>query len=237
MIATRYYYKDTISDFIAKDDMEIVGKLTIAYVHDINEETKKSWVSEIDTMKTVLRPYAERGSVYFEYNIPRMGRRADVIVLIDGIVFVLEFKTANQEFSREAMVQVWDYALDLKNFQEGSLDRVLLPIQVVPNEKDRNCTIESKHFEDNVYEPIQVNTQKLGEAIKHFLANVTHVPCSRQDDDLWAKSGYEPTPTIIEAAVALFEENTVEDITKHDGDIDLTAKCLERIICECREKR
>lgn len=237
MVATRYYYKDTISDFIAKDDMEIVGKLTIAYVHDINEETKKSWVSEIDTMKTVLRPYAERGSVYFEYNIPRMGRRADVIVLIDGIVFVLEFKTANQEFSREAMVQVWDYALDLKNFQEGSLDRVLLPIQVVPNEKDRNCTIESKHFEDNVYEPIQVNTQKLGEAIKHFLANVTHVPCSRQDDDLWAKSGYEPTPTIIEAAVALFEENTVEDITKHDGDIDLTAKCLEQIICECREKR
>ena len=237
MVATRYYYKDTISDFIARDDMEIVGKLTIAYAHDINDETKKSWVSEIDTMKTVLRPYSERVSIFFEYNIPRMGRRADVIVLIDGIVFVLEFKTANQKFSRKAMVQVWDYAIDLKNFQEGCLDRVLLPIQVVPNEKDRNCTIDLRHFEDNVYEPIQVNTQKLGEAIELFLTIVKHEPCSREDDDLWAKSGYEPTPTIIEAAVALFEENTVEDITKHDGDIDQTAKCLEQIICKCRENK
>lgn len=115
--------------------MEIVGKLTLAYTHDINEETLKSWVSEIDTMKEVLRPYVGRGSVYYEYNIPRMGRRADVIILIDGVVFVLEFKTANQKFSREAMVQVWDYAIDLKNFQEGSRNRVLLPILVVPNEK------------------------------------------------------------------------------------------------------
>lgn len=57
------------------------------------------------------------------------------------------------------------------------------------------------------------------------------------EDDAWAKSGYEPTPTIIEAAVALFEENTVEDITKHDGNVDQTAKCLGRIINECREKK
>ena len=237
MAAKRYYYSDTISNFLVRDDMEIVGKLTLAYTHDINEETSKLWLSEIDTMKAVLRPYAGRGSVYFEYNIPRMGRRADVIVLIDGVVFVLEFKTANQKFSREAVVQVWDYAIDLKNFQEGSLNRVLLPVLVVPGEKDCHCKLELNHFEDNVYEPLQVNTQKLSEAIADFLSCVAHKPCSREDDDAWAKSGYEPTPTIIEAAVALFEENTVEDITKHDGDIDKTAKCLERIIKDCREKK
>ena len=237
MAAKRYYYSDTISNFLVRDDMEIVGKLTLAYTHDINEETSKSWVSEIDTMKAVLRPYAGRGSVYFEYNIPRMGRRADVIVLIDGVVFVLEFKTANQKFSRETVVQVWDYAIDLKNFQEGSLNRVLLPVLVVPGEKDCHCKLELNHFEDNVYEPLQVNTQKLSEAIADFLSCVAHKPCSREDDDAWAKSGYEPTPTIIEAAVALFEENTVEDITKHDGDIYKTAKCLERIIKDCREKK
>ena len=237
MAATRFYYNDTISDFLERDDMEIVGKLTLAYAHDINDETSKSWVCEIDTMKAVLRPYKGRGSVYFEYNIPRMGRRADVIVLIDGVVFVLEFKTANQKFSREAMVQVWDYAIDLKNFQEGSFKRVLLPILVVPNEKNRNCSWDLRHFEDNVYEPIQVNTSKLSETIELFLSSVEHSPCTQDDDEAWAKSGYEPTPTIIEAAVALFEENTVEDITKHDGDIDQTAKCLERIIKDCREKK
>lgn len=237
MAVTRYYYNDTISDFLERDNMEIVGKLTLAYTHDINEETLKSWVSEIDTMKEVLRPYVGRGSVYYEYNIPRMGRRADVIILIDGVVFVLEFKTANQKFSREAMVQVWDYAIDLKNFQEGSRNRVLLPILVVPNEKNCNCSLELKHFEDNVYEPIHVNAQKLSEAFSRFLSFVEHKPSMPAEDDIWAKSGYEPTPTIIEAAVALFEENTVEDITKHDGDIDLTAKSLERIINDCREKK
>ena len=97
--------------------------------------------------------------------------------------------------------------------------------------------MELKHFEDNVYEPIHVNTQKLSEAFSRFLSFVEHKPSMPAEDDTWAKSGYEPTPTIIEAAVALFEENTVEDITKHDGDIDLTAKSLERIINDCREKK
>ena len=188
MAATRYYYNDTISDFLERDNMEIVGKLTLAYTHDINEETSKSWVSEIDIMKEVLRPYVGRGSVYFEYNIPRMGRRADVIILIDGVVFVLEFKTANQKFSREAMVQVWDYAIDLKNFQKGSRNRVLLPILVVPNEKNCNCSLELKHFEDNVYEPIHVNTKKLSEAFCRFLSFVEHKPSMPAEDDTWAKS-------------------------------------------------
>lgn len=134
-------------------------------------------------------------------------------------------------------MQVWDYAIDLKNFQEGSRNRVLLPILVVPNEKDRNCSLELRHFEDNVYEPIQVNTKKLSETFLRVLAVVEHKASMSAEDDAWAKSGYEPTPTIIEAAVALFEENTVEDITKHDGDIDLTAKSLERIINDCREKK
>lgn len=66
-----------------------------------------------------------------------MGRRADVIVLIDGIVFVLEFKTSEQRFTREALIQVWDYAIDLKNFQEGSRDRILIPIVVAPKEKNK----------------------------------------------------------------------------------------------------
>ena len=85
-----------------------------------------SWVEEIDILKSALANFSGRGSVYFEYNIPRMGRRANVVALIDGIVLVMEFKTSEQEFTRASEVQVWDYALDLKNFQQGSRDRVLI---------------------------------------------------------------------------------------------------------------
>lgn len=235
MAATRYYYSDSIDRFMTRSVNEIVGELTLASQHDINDETSQSWVEEIMTLREALASYSGHGSVFFEYNIPRMGRRADVIALIDGIVFVLEYKTAEQKFHRDAMIQVWDYALDLKNFQEGSNNRVLVPILVVPKEKDSHCRLDLKHFEDNVYEPLMVNARKLGSAIAKVLDVIPHSPQTTSKDNAWAKSGYEPTPTIIEAAVALYEENTVEDITKHGGDIDKAALELTNIIEYCRQ--
>lgn len=236
MAAKRYYYSDTITDFCNKSVHEIVGELTLASAHDINEETSQSWVSEIEVMRNAVSAFKSHGSLYFEYNIPRMGRRADVIAAIDGIIFVLEFKTSEQKFSHDAIVQVWDYALDLKNFQEGCLDRVIVPILVAPGEKDKHCRFTLRHFEDNVYEPIASNASRLQECINMALAEIPHTHShTPEDDDRWAKSGYEPTPTIIEAAVALYEENTVEDITKHGGDIDKASSELSRIIDHCRE--
>lgn len=126
MAVQRFYYSDTITNFLSRNDSEIVGKLTLDSQHDINDETSQSWVTEIETLREVLASYKGRGSIYFEYNFPRMGRRADVIVVIDGIVFILEYKISEQRFYRDAVVQVWDYALDLKNFQEGSHDRILV---------------------------------------------------------------------------------------------------------------
>lgn len=235
MAATRYYYSDAISKFLTKSVNEIVGELALASQHDINDETSHSWVDEITILQEVLVPYSERGSVYFEYNIPRMGRRADVIVIIDGIVFVLEFKTAEQKFRRDAVIQVWDYALDLKNFQEGSFNRILVPILIVSKEKDSYCNLEFKYFEDNVYEPLMVNLNFLSNAFSKALDVIPHSQQPVADDNTWAKSGYEPTPTIIEAAIALYEENTVEEITKHGGDIDNASMELTNIIEHCHK--
>lgn len=235
MAATRYYYSDTIASFIDRNVNEIIGKLTLASQHDINDETSQSWVEEIYTLKEILQPYRFRGSIYFEYNIPRMGRRADVIVVIDGIIFVLEYKTSEQKFTREARTQVWDYALDLKNFHEQSAERILIPILVAPKESNKNCSLELKYYEDNVYEPLQVNASKLRDAFASVLESIPHDTQILVTDDVWAKSGYEPTPTIIEAAIALYEENTVEDITKHGGDIDNASLELLNIINYCRD--
>ena len=235
MAAKRFYYSDTITDFLNRNTDEIIGKLTLSSQHDINDETAQSWTEEILTLRNTLLPYSGNGSVYFEYNIPRMGRRADVIVVINGIVFFLEYKTSEQKFQRDAILQVWDYALDLKNFQEGSLNRILIPILVAPKEKDSHCKLDLKHFEDNVYEPLMVNSNNLGKAFEKVLDDIKCQPQPTYDDDIWAKSGYSPTPTIIEAAIALYEENTVEDITKHSGDIDKASTELNLIIDYCRE--
>ncbi len=239
MPAQRYYYSDSISKFLTKNTEEIIGKLTLASQHDINDDTSNSWVEEIEILKHTLAPYKERGSVYFEYNIPRMGRRADVILVIDELIFILEFKTAGSKFTHDAITQVWDYALDLKNFQEGSLNRIIVPILVAPCEKDKNCSFTLNHFEDNVYEPLRTNAKRLSEVFSTSLTQIPHEATEHSDDrdKQWAKSGYEPTPTIIEAAIALYEENTVEDITKHGGDIDKASAELSRIIDYCRDNK
>ena len=130
MAATRYYYSDTISMFLDRSTDEIIGKLALASQHDINAETSNSWLEEIESLRNVLVPYKNKGSIYFEYNIPRMGKRADVILLINELIFILEYKTADSKFTHDAITQVWDYALDLKNFQEGSLERIIVPILV-----------------------------------------------------------------------------------------------------------
>lgn len=111
MAAKRYFYSDTISQFFTRSTQEIVGFLTSADAHDINKETSNSWNKEIGILKCALTAYSNREDVYFEYNIPRMGRYVDVIVLIDGIVFALEYKTSGQKFTRDALVQVWNYAI------------------------------------------------------------------------------------------------------------------------------
>ena len=238
MASKRYLYSDTIDSFLQKNTDTIVGEITLSATQDINKETSNSWQQEVEVLKDVLSPYAQKGSVYIEYNIPRMGRRADVIVLIDGIVFVLEFKTSEQRFTREALIQVWDYAIDLKNFQEGSRDRILIPIVVAPKEKNKNCHIELKPFEDDVYQPLVSNNERLSECFDKTLSNtIPKHTFTKEDDDVWAKSGYDPTPTIIEAAVALYEHHTVEEITKHDGEIEVTAKCLDKIINECQSNK
>lgn len=238
MPALRFYYSDTIEDFLRKPTNEIIGNLALVHTHDINNETSMSWVDEIETLKSALANFSSRGSIYFEYNIPRMGHRADVIALIDGIVLVMEFKTSEQRFTRAAEIQVWDYALDLKNFQQGSRDRILIPILVASKERNINCKFDLAPFEDNVYRPLLSNSNRLKECISLIVNNIQSTKSfSKRDDDKWAKSGYNPTPTIIEAAVALYEEHNVADITKHDGDVEQTTICINRIIDQCRINR
>ena len=237
MATTRYYYSSAISEFIGEEENSIVGKLTGSSQHDINKETSSSWRAEIESLKEALKDYSDRGSIYLEYNIPRMGHRVDAIVLIDGIVFILEYKTGRQTFNQSARNQVWDYALDLKNFHADSKDRTLAPIVVVPCALDEDCHLTPKSSGDKVYEPLFTNTRQLGTAIQNILvldqATVRH----SQSDDIWANSGYEPTPTIIEAAIALYEKHSVADITKSGGDIEKASKALNRIIDHCQKEK
>ena len=179
---------------------------------DLVDLQRNSWLYEISFLKKMLTRYPQ-GRVIFEYSIPRLGKRIDVVLLLNGVVFVLEFKVGATEYLRQDIEQVWDYALDLKNFHEASHDLVIVPILVATKAPDSNNTLTFSSYNDKVFEPIVSNADNLANVIADILQKY------RCDKDLstWAISRYMPTPTIIQAASSLYLNHSVEDITKTEA--------------------
>ncbi|MGP1438975.1 MAG: DUF2075 domain-containing protein [Treponema sp.] len=169
-----------------------------------------------------------QGSILFEFTIPRMGRRVDCIILSYGCVFVIEFKVGSEVFHKNAVEQVTDYALDLKNFHEGSHKRKIIHILIETEAK--NCKLEIKFDKDFVATPLCLQPEKLPEIITLIGKNYSEKEISL---DNRVNSQYKPTPTIIEAAKALYQGHKVEEISRSDsGAINLskTTNAIYKII-------
>ncbi len=228
----RFYYSNSIERFI-DDPVDAIlicldnGQLS---QHSSLETTQReAWNEEIAIVKSVLKPYCGHGTVFFEYNIPRIGRRIDVVVLIDGIVVILEFKAFNEHYAKSDIAQVWDYALDLQNFHEESHNRYILPV-LVATEADLPHNSYAQ-FKEKMFFPLLANTENLSEVLQRSLSQCQID--SNLSDDEWAVSRYAPTPTIIEAASALYNQHTVADISRSDAaaaNLTLTGQFISSII-------
>lgn len=233
-----YYYKNTIKGFLNDNKKVILKELTFYGGNDPMQ--LDAWEYEIHFLKRVLVKYKnDTNSIIFEYTIPRLHKRVDVILLIKGIVYVLEFKVGSDIYDQYAVDQVLDYALDLKNFHKESENKYIIPVLIATKAKDTTIDKVLKRRYDNlVYDPICVNGNYVYKAIDNTLSKVG----SKKNIDLnkWIKSRYEPTPTIIEAASSLYLNHTVEDITKHEASakqIDDSVDCLLDIIEYSKKKK
>ncbi len=221
----RYYYGSTISQFYKNSDTSIIGILALAHNHEIDELQKNAWLAQIHILKDQLNGL--EGQIYFEFSIPRMGKRADNILIIGDMVFVLEFKVGSSKFDKHAIDQVVDYAVDLKNFHEGSHHAKILPILIASEAIENYINIE--HTSDKVYKPILLGKK----SIRDFLMDINTNEQDAISADEWANSRYKPTPTIIEAAQALYEGHNVDEITRSDAEainLTVTTDCINRII-------
>lgn len=209
----RYYYRDAISEFLKADENAILGCLSTAESFDTARDQKNAWQDEIRILKHILSNCS--GEIIFEYSIPRLGKRVDVILIINGVVFCLEFKAGADRFESQDREQVWDYALDLKNFHEPSRDLTIVPILVATDADDREIEpTTSANYDDHVYEPILANAVTLKTAIEKVLLCE---PSQSFDAAQWSNGRYSPTPTIIQAASALYANHNVADITRSDA--------------------
>jgi DUF2075 family protein len=214
-----YFYKNSLQAFFQKSTSEIIGSITLSNEFDSTLFQNKAWIEQIEILKSALAGYG--GTIFFEFSIPRMGKRVDAIIIIKNVVFVVEFKVGESKFHSYQIEQVWDYALDLKNFHKPSHNAVLAPILVATEAKQSFIEISSTSHNDNLILPIKTNKEDFTTAIKGVLEFFEDKEII--DGEIFEKGSYAPTPTIIEAAVSLYNSHSVEEITRNDADaINLT---------------
>ncbi|MES2790557.1 MAG: DUF2075 domain-containing protein [Planctomycetota bacterium] len=233
----RYFYSDSVDAFRHKDEATILGQLAANNSFALDVTQRDAWVREIVILKGALQAIAIPGHVYFEYSIPRLGRRADAILLLGSVVFVLEFKVREAGYPAAAVDQVWDYALDLKNFHETSHRCLISPVLVSTEAGYRVPVIALSSHNDRVLEPILCNADSLSASLMAVLAAYDDVVV---DPELWEAGRYSPSPTIIEAATALYNGHSVEEISRSDAgatNLTVTSQCVEEIIEWARENR
>lgn len=225
--SNRCLYNNSVSSFLKDDDNSVLGELCNNYNGSVQSTQIDAWKEEIIIMKNVLSAIGKEGRVVFEYDIPRLGKRIDVVVLLSGIIFCLEFKAGESKILEADVDQVLDYALDLKYFHKLSSEKIIAPILIATNHKSSSTSIISSVYNDRIINPLITGKDGLKELISKVLETY---PNETAVDSNWIISPYAPTPTIIEAARTLYENHTVENITRHEADKVSTDKTIDYIL-------
>ena len=222
------YYEENLPKFLTVSEHEVLGVLATKHRFDLENEQRHAWQQQIRILKKELSTLPA-GRIYFEFSIPRMGKRADVVLLVEGVVFVIEFKVGSATIDRSAMEQVHDYSLDLKNFHKGSHHVPIVPI-VIATKAAKQTTPTFNWAADDVATPLPAAPIDLAEIIKTALLQKSTNPIDHVE---WSHSGYQPTPTIVEAAQALYRNHDVSEISRSDADaknLGLTTDRINEII-------
>jgi hypothetical protein len=224
-----YYYKENIEKFRNSSVEEILGKITIHNEFDSLNTQNKAWQSQIIILQEVLKYH--KGHIFFEFSIPRMGKRVDCILLLNNVIFVIEFKVGEKEFLNHNVEQVWDYALDLKNFHQPSHNAIIAPILIATESTNSFIEISVSSHDDNLINPIKTNSvdlKKSLDAVLDFFNDTNDI-----NENEFTTGSYSPTPTIIEAAISLFNNHSVEAITRSDSgatNLKVTTKYVSNLI-------
>lgn len=215
--SNRCMYKSDLKSFIVEDPYSILGHIHDAFHGQALTTTDEAWLGEIFLLQKSLIPWKnEEAEIIFEYDIPRLGKRIDVVLLLRGIIFCLEFKVGQKDALQADVEQVMDYALDLKNFHRYSHDRTIVPILIPTKHASSTSVFAYSVYDDSIFNPLITGENGLQNIIHEVLQRKqANEPGTIKD---WVISPYTPTPTIIEAARSLYENHSVEDITRHEAD-------------------
>jgi len=234
LIGSRAPYWASVEDFLRASEAEVLAALVRGSDFAVETSQRDAWIEQFAVMREALVGYPG-ASIGFEYAVPRVGKRIDAVVVAGCVVFVIEFKVGESQFTIGARNQVWDYALDLRNFHSTSHDRPIAPILVATRAPAASVNLTCTSDHDGVLRPMHTTPDRLADAIRAALDH-----CTGPDIDAvqWADGRYQPTPTIIEAARALYGGHGVEAISRNDAsaiNLSETSEAIARVIQESRD--
>jgi hypothetical protein len=218
------YYDAPIGAFLAAEEASILGTLVQQHGFALEHQQRGAWTAQIRLLQAALAGLTE-GHILFEFAIPRMGKRADVVLLAGGVLLVVEFKVGASSFDHAAVLQVHDYALDLKNFHKGSHDVPIVPV-VIATRAPAPVFPKVRYAADQIAEPVLLDLAQLPDLIAHASSDRS---APAIEVEAWMRSGYQPTPTIVEAAQALYQEHDVEEIARSDASAQNLSHTTGRI--------
>lgn len=230
----RACYEKSISEFLEESTEQIFGEIDKNYnFESTRKKQKHAWISQINILKEQLAEL-NNGTLIFEYKIPRMGSIIDNVVLINGLIFIIEFKVGESKHESTAIQQLDNYVHLLKNYHFESRNKVIVPIYVATEAENIENTIRKN--EKNVFDIIKANKTNLSEIISDMLTNY------KTEDDLsdWSNSKYVPTPTILEAAQEIYRTHEVKDIDTFSSDelfLNRTEQTIEEIIDKTKKDK
>lgn len=226
--ATRCLYENSIKCFLSEKIEIIRDALCNGYHGTELTTTRDAWSCEIEILQSALTPWVnEDAHIIFEYDIPRLGKRIDVVLLLKGIIFCLEFKVGQSSILENDIDQVLDYSLDLRNFHKLSESKVIVPILIATKTDIVSSKIQSSIYDEKVLNPLVTGEQNLSNLISRV---ILQYPNETPVNENWIISPYAPTPTIIEAARTLYTNHNVEAITRHEADDVTTDRTIAYIL-------
>lgn len=233
----RWMYSAPLGDFLAQDTDAILGALLRTSEGDVELTQRNAWGAQVQILKSLALPpeLIADSRIYFELTVPRLGRRADVVLLTGPLMIILEFKVGESHFDRLAINQVWDYALDFKYFHESSHHIHVLPVLIATEASPREYTLQQTSHNDGLYMPVCAATSQVSSLLSHAIASTT---AAQIDVQQWERGRYMPTPTIVEAARALYAGHRVEDVSRNDAgarNLSETTHAIDQIIDEARQ--
>jgi len=233
-LGRRYYARTTVANLRATHPSSLNSQLFEHSDFDIGLLQRDAWIAQLEIVRNALCEADGAAELFLEFSVPRIGKRIDAVLILSNLIFILEFKIGADKFQSSAIEQVWDYSLDLKNFHSESHDKTIIPILIASDAPLSATNTDLREARSGVFYPLKSNANSLREAIEKCVELCAPVPT---DSEMWSMGTYSPTPTIIDAAIALYGGHSVAEISRSDAsavNLSTTSDTVSRIIKESR---